>query len=234
MGQCPMMPEPGYGCYQRDEKSGIRLGSCNSGGAGDDKFLVPHRHDLPMRCMLDPSRVYEVILFQAEILTQQAELQYKEGLAEDDVSRTNSTGDAVSEEDDFAMSTFSPSAYTDAGKTDVTTFSVATRVAGNYDKHSSPKRKYNRPKPPQRDLKPKNVKKHRNMGAINEKGASATNGKGSSQQSAPRGSFCHQPTRYSYTWQVAPMAVSRRNQLSSLPSNNWLSRYFHGWENPTL
>ena len=172
MGQCPMMPEPVYGCYQRDQND-------------DKSFLVPHRHDLPMRCMLDPSQVYEVILFQAEILTRQAELQYKEGLTEDSCS--TSTGDVVSEEDDYAMSTIAPSAYTDAGKTEVTTFSVATRVAGNYDKYSNPKRKYKRLNPPQRDSKPRDAKKNRGTGNIHEEGASATKGKVSSQQSAARG-----------------------------------------------
>ncbi len=186
MGQCPMMPEPVYGCYQKDGNSGIRLGTCGSGRGGDDtSFLVPHRHDLPMRCMLDPTQVYEVIIFQAEILTRQAELLYKDGITEDS---STTTGDVVSEENDYAMSTVAPSAYTDSGRTEVTTFSVATRVTGNHDKYSNPKRKYNRPKPPQRDLKPRDVKKNRGMGGINEKGTSATSAKVSSQQSAARGS----------------------------------------------
>ena len=154
MGQCPMMPEP---CYQEDENTGIIANgfACSGGSKDDDKqFLVPHRPDLAMRCILDPTDVYEIILVQAEILSRRAELMYRQEPENMETTESNSVGEAASEEN-CAMSTFAPSVYTEGGRTEVTTFSVATRVVGNYDKYSQPKRKYNRPKPPKRDLNPR-------------------------------------------------------------------------------
>jgi len=165
MGQCPMMPEPAFGCSQRDEKSGIiRSGAltCAGGNQKDDEsFLVPHRPDLAMRSIVDPTHVYEIIMFQAEILTRRAELVYKEGLG-----RENSNmGDTASE--DYEPSTFAPSTFTQG--TELTSYSVATRVAGNYDKYSNPKRRYNKPNAKTRDLLPrKSISNDRVMEAIND------------------------------------------------------------------
>ena len=136
--------------------------------------------------MLDPSQVYEVILLQADILTRRAELMYREEL-ELDADNDSSSGDTCNvSEGDCAMSTFAPSTFTEGGRTEVTTYSVATRVAGNYDKYFRPKRKYNGHRPPPRDLPPRRTPTpDRVMEAINENANAAARAKGACQQEQP-------------------------------------------------
>lgn len=166
-----MIPEPGCSTFP-DGKNGILKSFTCDGSTAGDSFLIPHRHDLAMRSILDPNQVYETILLQAEILSRRAEFLYREqGLDEVEVNNDieNNSFGAVSDEE-YAPSNYAPSVYTEGGKSDQTSYSVATRIAGNYDKFSQAKRKYNKPKPPQLDLKPRSTTRGRVMGTIHDNG----------------------------------------------------------------
>lgn len=164
--------------------------ACSGGSQQDNSFLVPHRHDLAMRCMLDPNQVYEIIVLQAEILARQAELAYR---AQDNVENKSNTDNTSfgeqsqqSSEEEYAPSIYAPSDFTQ--RTEATTYSVATRIAGNYDKYSQPKRKYNKLKPPQRDLQPR--PRSRNKGGVMEaldENRSVTSKTKESNQESPKG-----------------------------------------------
>ena len=131
MGQCPA-----YGYYlEESDKSVQNEGSvCTTQQESAMVFLVPHHHDLPMRCILNPYDVEDIVFHQAEAMSRQSEYisrlereEQRHGEIDDD-----SEGDCV-------MSTFAP--------TEVTSFSVATRLAANLDRYAKAKPKSTKARP---------------------------------------------------------------------------------------
>lgn len=135
MGQCAA-----YGYYQDESDMSVQTeGSVYTAQQESAMvFLVPHHHDLPMRCILDPYHVEEIVFHQAEAMLGQSEY----------MSRLDREQQIHGEVDDdseggYVMSTFAP--------TEVTSFSVATRLAANFDRYAKAKpkfAKFTKAKPP--------------------------------------------------------------------------------------
>jgi hypothetical protein len=185
MGQCAV-----YG-YRQDESDASVVtteGTVYSAQKENAKgFLVPHVHDLPMRSILDPYHVQDIVYHQADAMSRQTEhlsrlkrerqRQLSAELHDDDDGQTEHLSrqkrerqrqlpaelhDDNDSEGDYAVSTIAP--------TEVTSFSVATRLASNFDKYAEAKKQKpmeTNPPPCRQDI-PRNRSKQRVMEAINE------------------------------------------------------------------
>ena len=114
-----------------------------------DSFLVPHQPDRPIRCIIESAQVNKAIQHQGDEMMRRDyrnRMDESEGIRRTELARKEMHKARASSWDEDVMSIVGetvPSITMTEAKTDITTGTVATRLAANLDRYSRAKPKYN-------------------------------------------------------------------------------------------